>query len=258
VAFEATIPEELGRALTVFGQGSDLLTELPADSWFALGQANFGKLLDFYVDAFAGVAGGRDAMAQQFRAATGLDLQKDVIDWMGDFGFFVRGTRVRELDGALVIETSDEAASKRFIDALERLAKSQADPGARIGPLTAPGGGHGFTGTDVGVAKPIHVFQRDGRVVFAYGDAAARDAIGAGEKLGDSPDFTAARDSLGDYDVSFYLLVQPILALAEAEGSHSDADYQAAKPYLEAISALVGGTSGDGDDLKSALKAVVK
>jgi hypothetical protein len=258
VVFEATIPEELGRALTLFGQGSELLTEMPADSWLALGQSEFGKLLDFYVDAFAGAAGGRDAIAQQLRAATGLDLQKDVIDWMGDFGFFVRGTSVSELDGALVIETSDESASRRFIDALERLARSQAEPGARIGPLTAPGGGDGFTGTDPGVAKPIHVFQRDGRVVFAYGDAAARDAVDAGEKLGDSQEFTATRDSLGDYDVSFYLVMQPILELAESEGSDTNSDYQAAKPYLDVISALVGGTSGDGDDLKSALKVVVK
>jgi hypothetical protein len=181
-----------------------------------------------------------------------------VIDWMGDFGFFVRGTSVSELDGALVIETSDESASRRFIDALERLARSQAEPGARIGSLTAPGGGDGFTGTDPGVAKPIHVFQRDGRVVFAYGDAAARDAVDAGEKLGDSQEFTATRDSLGDYDVSFYLVMQPILELAESEGSDTDSDYQAAKPYLDVISALVGGTSGDGDDLKSALKVVVK
>jgi Protein of unknown function (DUF3352) len=258
VLLEATIPEELRRALTFFGQGSDLLTDMPADSWLALGQSDFGKLLDFYVEAFAGAAGGRDAIAQQFRAATGLDLQKDVIDWMGDFGLFVRGTSVSELDGALVIETSDEAASKRFIDALERLARSQADGEARIGPLTAPGGGDGFTGTDAGVPKPIHVFQRDGRVVFAYGDAAARDAVDAADKLGDSQEFTATRDSLGDYDVSFYLLMQPILALAESTGSDTDADYQAAKPYLEAISAMVGGTSGDGDDLKSALKVVVK
>ena len=36
--------------------------------------------------------GGRDAIEQQLKAATGLDLQEDVIAWMGDFGVFVRGT----------------------------------------------------------------------------------------------------------------------------------------------------------------------
>jgi hypothetical protein len=30
------------------------------------------------------------------------------------------------------------------------------------------------------------------------------------------------------------------------------------KPYLEPLSALVAGTSGDGDDMRSAVKLVVK
>ena len=258
VLVESTVSEDLGRVMTLFGQGSDLLTEMPADSWLALGQTDFGKLLDFYVDAFAGAAGGRDVVAQQLRAATGLDLQKDVIDWMGDFGVFVRGTSVSDLDGALVIETSDEAASARFIAALERLAKSQASGGARIGPLTAPGGGKGFTGVDPDVPKPIHVFQKDGRVVFAYGDAAAKAAVDPADKLGDSAEFAATRDSLGNYDVSVYMLMQPILELAESAGLAGDSGWQSAKPYLEPISALVGGTSGDADDFKTALKVVVK
>jgi Protein of unknown function (DUF3352) len=258
VLVEANVPEEIGKALTFFGQGSELLPDLPADSWLALAQTDFGKLLDFYIEAFAGVAGGRDAIEQQFLAATGLDLQKDVIDWMGDFGVFVRGTSVPALDGALVVETKDEAASNRFIDALERLARTQAQGEVQIGPLSAPGGGEGFTARGEGVEKPIHVFQRDGRVVFAYGDAAARDAVDAADKLGDSPEFTATRDSLGDYDVSLYVLMQPILALSESAGLDTDEGYQDAKPYLEAISALVAGTSGNGDDLKTALKVVVK
>ena len=54
------------------------------------------------------------------------------------------------------------------------------------------------------------------------------------------------------------MLMQPIIQLADSAGASSDSDWQSAKPYLEAISALVGGTSGDGDDLKSAFKVVVK
>ena len=257
VVFEGTVPEDLGRA-SFFGQASEVVTELPGDSWLALGQSDFGKLLDYYVEAFAGVAGGRDAIEQQFTAATGLDLQKDVLDWMGDFGIFVRGRSVPELDGALVVETNDEAASGRFITALERLAKTQGQGEVQIGPLAASGGGEGFTAEGAGVPKPIHVFQRDGRVVFAYGDAAASDAVGAGDTLGDSPDYRAASESLGDYDVSFYLLMQPIFDLVDSTESAGDPDWQKAKPYLEPLSALVAGTSGDGDSLRSALKLIVK
>ena len=259
VSFESAITEELATTFGVLGHGSELLNGLPADSWAAVAQNDFAHLLDYFVDAFAGVAGGRDAIEQQFRAATGLDLQKDVLDWMGDFGVFVRGKTVSELNGALIVETKDEAASGRFIEALERLARNQADsPGDSVGPLSAPGGGRGFTLSSADVPKPIHVLQRNGRVVFAYGDAAAQDGVDAGDKLGDSPDFSAAHDSLGDYDVSFYVLVKPILDLVDSTEAGSDPDWQKAKPYLEPLSALVAGTSGDGDDLKSVFKLVVK
>ena len=259
VAIESTIGEEAARSFGVLGHGSELLGELPADSWAAFAQNDFGKLLDSYVDAFAGVAGGRDAVRQQLQAATGLDLQKDVLDWMGDFGVFVRGKTLSELNGALIVETNDESASARFIAALERLAKGQADnPGDSVGPLRAPGGGKGFTVSSPDVPKPIHVFQRNGRVVFAYGDDAAKDGAEASDKLADSPDFSAASDSLGDYDVSFYALMQPIFDLVDSTDAASDPDWQKAKPYLEPLSALVAGTSGDGSDLKSAVKLIVK
>jgi hypothetical protein len=257
VVFEGTVPADVGRA-SLFGQASDLVTELPGDSWVAVAQTDLGKVLSVYVDAFAGAAGGRDAIDQQFKAATGLELQKDVLDWMGDFGVFVRGKSVAELDGALIVETSDEAASGRFIAALERLGRTQGQGAVRIGPLSAPGGGTGFTVQSANIPKPVHVFQKSGRVVFAYGDAAAADAIDPANKLGDSPDFAAATDSLGAYDVSFYLLLGPILDLADSTSVAADADWQKAKPYLEPLSALVGGSSGDGDSMRSAVKLIVK
>ena len=257
VTFEGTVPEAIGRA-SLFGEASDMVEDLPGDSWLGMAQTDFGKLIDFYVDAFAGINGGRDTIEQQLKAATGLDLQKDVIDWMGDFGVFVRGTSVSELNGALIVETNDEAASGRFISALERLAKTQGQGELRISPLSAPDGGDGFTASEASIPKPIHVFQKDGKVVFAYGDAAASDAVSPADTLGDSADYTAAHDSLGDYDISFFLLTQPILDLVESTDVATDADWQKAKPYLEPLNALVGGTSGDGDSLRSAVKLIVK
>ena len=254
VTFEGKVPKETVQTFGFVGKGSDLLDELPGDSWVAMAQTDFGNLIDFYVDVFGGVAGGRDAIEQQFHAATGLDLQKDVIAWMGDFGIFVRGTSLSDLDGALIIETTDEAASGRFIDTVARLARQQ---GARSGVKVAPRG-DGYAISSPSIPKPIEFFQRDGRVVIAYGVKAAKDAIDPGEKLGDNPDFTSARDSLGDYDVSFYVLMQPIFDLIDSTGAASDADWQDAKPYLEPLNALVAGTSGEGDDLKSAVKLIVK
>jgi hypothetical protein len=260
VLVQWTASAGLARSFGLPGGASELISELPADAWAAFAQGDFGKVLDNFADSFGAQVGGRDAIEQQLKAATGLDLQRDVLDWMGDFAVFVRGRTVSQLDGALVIQTKDEAASGRFIDALERLARNQAaGPGDRVAPLQAPGGGKGFTLSSNDVPKPIHVLQRNGRVVFAYGDAAARDGAEAGDKLGDSPDFSATRDSLGgDYTVSFYVLTQPIWDLVESTDSANDPDWQKAKPYLEPLKALVGGTSGEGDDVTQAVKLIIK
>ena len=167
------------------------------------------------MDAFASVAGGRDAIEGQFKAATGLDLQQDVLSWMGDFGIFVRGKPGEPRRRARGADLR-RGESVRFLAALARLAKTQADSPATGSAAQRAGGGKGFTLVSPDIPKPIHAFVRDGKLVFAYGDAAAKDAVNPADKLGDSPDFTSVKDSLGDYDVSMYVLVKPILDLVDS------------------------------------------
>jgi uncharacterized protein DUF3352 len=252
VVAEGSVPPDLAKSFAFFGEGSEVLGDVPADSWLALGQKDLGKLIDFYADVFAGVAGGRDAVEGQFKAATGLDLQQDVLSWMGDFAIFMRGTNLGNLDGALEVQTSDEAKSERVLAAIARLVRTQSNGDTQIRPRSG-----GFTVRLANVPKPIHAFVQDGKVVVAYGDAAAKDAVSGGDRLSDSPGFTAVKDSLGDYDVSFVVLVEPILKLVDTVAG-DDADWQDARPYLEPLSGLVAGTSGSGDDIESAFKLVVK
>jgi hypothetical protein len=101
------------------------------------------------------------------------------------------------------------------------------------------------------------VFQRDDRVVVAYGDAAAADALAPTDRLGDSPEFSDAAQSIDGYAVNFYLAVAPVLELADSQAG-GDPSWQSAKPYLEPLQALVSGTSGDSDELRSAFKILVE
>jgi Protein of unknown function (DUF3352) len=259
VLFEATVPASLAAGFPVVGEGSGGVGELPGDSWLALAQPDLGKTVESYIGLIAGAVGGRDVIEQQLRSSTGLDLEEDVISWMGDWSLFMRGTGIDNLNGAVVVETSDEEASGRFIDALARLARRTAGPQLTVGPVDVPGGGEGVTMRSRNYPEPIHLFQRDGRVVAAFGDAAANDAIDPAESLAGSPDFTQAEEALGgDYSASFFLAFEPILALAENEGAATDEDYQKAKPYLEPLGALVGGATEDGDKLRSAFALTVK
>ena len=251
VRLEATLPESLSSAFPILGDSGGRAADLPADSWLALAQPDLGKTISYFVDAFGSLAGGRDALAQQLKAATGLDLEQDVISWMGDWSLFVRGTSVAELSGALVVETTDEAASRRFIDAVARLAgKSDANLTERPG---------GYTLRTPSVPEPIHLFQRDGKVVLAYGDSAAADAFDPAEKLGDTQAYKDAQEALGgDYDLSFYLGFDRILALVDSTGAGDAEGWLKIKPYLEPLGALVVGTKKDGDKLRSAFGLTVR
>jgi Protein of unknown function (DUF3352) len=259
VRLEATLPESLSSAVPILGASGGHAAELPADSWIALAQPDLGKTISYFVDAFGSLAGGRDALAQQLKAATGLDLDKDVISWMGDWSLFVRGTSVAELNGALVVETTDEAASRRFIEAVARLARKSLEGSDTVGPLEVPGGGEGVTLHTPDVPQPIHLFQRDGKVVLAYGDAAAADALSPAEKLGDTQGYKDAQEALGgDYDLSFYLAFEPILKLVDSTGAGDDEGWQKVKPYLEPLGALVVGAQKDGDKVRSAFGITVR
>jgi hypothetical protein len=251
VRLEATLPESLTSAFPILGDSGGRAADLPADSWLAIAQPDLGKTISYFVDAFGGLVGGRDMLAQQLKAATGLDLDKDVISWMGDWSLFVRGESVAELNGALVVETSDEAASARFIDAVARLArKSNAH-------VTDTDGGVTLSSPDV--PEPIHLFQRDGKVVLAYGDSAAADALDPGETLGDTQAYKDAEEALGgDYDLSFYLGFEPILALVDSTGAGDDEGWQKVKPYLEPLGAVVVGAQKDGDKVRTAFGVTVR
>ena len=252
VRLEATLPESLSSALPILGDSGGAAAQLPADSWIALAQPDLGRTISYFVDAFGGLAGGRGALAQQLKAATGLDLDKDVIAWMGDWSLFVRGTSVDELNGALVVETTDEAASGRFIAAVGRLA-------GKSGEVHVTGGGSNLTLSAPSIPEPVHLFQRDGKVVLAYGDAAAHDALDPGQTLGDTEAYKDAQEALGgDYDLSFYLGFEPIVSLVDSSGAGDDEGWQKIKPYLEPLGALVVGARKDGDKLHSAVGITVK
>jgi hypothetical protein len=257
VRLEGTVPATLMTGFPVVAEGSGTAGDLPADSWLAIAQPDLGETMRGYLDLAGSGAGGRAAVLQQLEAFTGLNFERDVVSWMGDWGAFVRGRSVADLEGAVVIETTDEAASGRFIEAIGRLARRGG--GIQISPLELGGGGEGITARGGDLDKPVHLFQRDGKVVAAYGDAAAEDAIDPAETLADSPTFTQAEDALGDdYPISFFLAIEPILALADSEGASSDEDWQEVKPYLEPLGALASGARKDGDDLRSAFGLTVK
>ena len=238
-----------GLPVSTLGAGAAIVSELPDDAWLAFGAPEVGDTASEVLDALEEGGGpSRDTIASGLEAQTGLDLDRDLLGWMGDLGVFVRGTALLDLGGAVVIETTDPAASGRALQAVERLLR--ADGEVTVGAPSVGGIDEGFSATGPGAPQAVQVVQADGRVVAAYGEPATTDGLDPQRTLADDPEFTAAAERLGnDYELSTFVEVAPIIELASNFGAESDPGFTEAKPYLERFSHIAAGTREEGDSL---------
>jgi uncharacterized protein DUF3352 len=220
-----------------------LVQELPADAWVAGGAADLGEGLRATLDRVAG-AFGAVALRREFQRDTGLDLDRDLLDWIGHAAFFVRGSTPSTVDGGLVVQPRDEEratdAFGRIVGALQRAASV---PGR---PVDLPGAEQAFVFNDTTVSKPIVFARGSGLVVLAFGVAAAEAALGSGERLGDTDAYAEAEELVG-MEPSLMLSMPAVLELADAAGATGEPDFTEIRPYLDTLSVIAAGGTQDGD-----------
>jgi hypothetical protein len=244
VAVRGDSLKEMGPLAAGWGGGStDLVKELPGDAWAAFGTPKYGETLKQTLNAYAGMLGG-PAMKQQLKNQYGIDIDADVLDWIGDVAFFVRGDTLRSLDGAAVIQVTDSGKAERGFTKLVGLL--QAAGGVTARPVDVDGADTAFSVSSPNLPKPIVLARSSERVVIAYGGDAAKAAFSPSSKFGDSELYGAATDALGDVDPALLLSMPAVVKLVEASGS-ADAEFQRAKPYLDAYDVIAYGVEG-GDD----------
>jgi hypothetical protein len=229
---------------------TDLLTSLPGDAWLAFAATGIGDQISSSLDQFkAGFEAGLQEQApgladeidpeQVFQEATGLNLEED-LGWIGDVGGFIEGTQIIGLGGGLVITTDDQGAAE------DAVAKVQSALSRSRSVSVTPN----QSGFDVEAKRaPIgaHVAVEDGKVIVAAGADTVDDVLSPSEALGDSDTFQAAEDDLDDgLTPGFFVNFAPILDLIDSTGE-SDPDLEAARPYLNALDFLIGGSDLDGE-----------
>ncbi len=229
---------------------TDLVTTFPADSWLAFAASDVGdqianSIAQFkagfeagFKDAAPGISAGVDPI-QMFQDATGLNLEQDLA-WIGDVGGFVEGTSIFGLGGGMVVTTDDQQAAE------DAVAKLQQAIGKSRGLKVAPSQ-DGFDIQAQGAPLGAQVAVEDDKVVAAAGADTVDDVLSPSEKLGDSDTFQAAEDDLGNgLTPSFFINFAPILDLVDSTGQ-SDPEIESARPYLNALDFLIGGSKVDGE-----------
>jgi Protein of unknown function (DUF3352) len=235
---------------------TDLLSSLPADAWLAFAAGGVGDQISSSIAQFkAGLKAGLKQTApnvaaevdpiQAFQDATGLNLEEDVT-WIGDVGGFIQGTSIFGLGGGLVITTDDPKAAEGAV------AKLQGALGKTRGVKVAPSS-DGFDIQAQGSPLGAEVAVQDDKVVIAAGADSASDVLSPSDELGDSDTFQAAKDALGNgLTPGVFVNFGPIMDLIDSTGE-SDPEIDSARPYLNALDFLIGGSKVDGDRSVSGL-----
>jgi hypothetical protein len=155
----------------------------------------------------------------------------------------MRGTSVLGIGGAVILETSDEAASAKTLDEL-RSALSTVSA-VRVAPLDQSGE-QGFSLSPASVPVEFQFVQKDGKVVVGLGSDSVDQAFSPSSTLGDSDRFGQATGGLGDYEPVMFIDFGPLFQLVDGiPDTADDPDYQRAKPYLDHLDYLAVGSRSE-------------
>jgi hypothetical protein len=206
---------------------ASIIESLPGDAWAALGLGDVGGTLKRAIDQFAsgGIGGGVvQTLERQLRAATGLDVNRDIIAAIGDVGLFASGTNVLQAGGGAVIKSPDPSAARRLVTKIGALiARQGRRSGVSVG-RAAIAGARGIRILSRRLPGAINVVTRGNRLVAAYGDAATRSALSSASTLGASPDFQQASATLGGGATpAVYVAFGPIAQLVSGSGGSAEA-----------------------------------
>ena len=228
-----------------------LVRELPADAWVAGGTADAGAALRSAIDGVAGAFGGI-AVRRQLQRESGLDLDRDLLDWIGDTAFFVRGATPVAMEAGLVIQPSDESraadAFGRLVGAIQRALEVDARP------VDISGADQAFALRNAAAPRPIVLARGAGLVVATFGLDAAEAALAPGDRLGDTEEYAEAEALVG-MEPSLLVSMPDVLELADAAGAGGEPDFIEIRPYLEAVGVIAAGAAADGEGATSRVAA---
>ena len=236
------------------GGAGSLVREAPAGSWAVLGTADLGKTAKGIFDAAVGGLGGA-FLNGSLQSELGIDLDKDVFGWIGDTSVFVRGGDLAHLDGAVVMQVTDEAAARQAVPKLVGLARQRG--GVAVQPVKVRGADLAFAGRIEGAPAPAVVALGHGRAVVALGTAAAADGLSPDRTIDDSGLYDRAKSAADGLDPGL-ILDGPSVVRLIAAGAGGDPDFAKAKPYLDLIDLLAFGAGVDGDDVRARMAVTLR
>jgi len=238
------------------GGAAKTLAGLPADSVVAFGFGPIGARSKPGIARLNQLGGVYGTILGQFKVITGLDLQNDVLSWMGKGGFFVRGAGLADVGGALVVESTNPGKTATFVSRIQALVQRfGATSGLRVSSFSGAGA-KGFQVKTSRLPFPIIVAAGAGKFVIAVGEKSLAAALHPASTLADNAQFKDTAAKLGAAPV-FYADVRTIVSFAQLAAGNSPS-FAKAKRYLDAFTGIAAGARQEAGVTKGALVIAVK
>ncbi|HLM50098.1 MAG TPA: DUF3352 domain-containing protein [Solirubrobacteraceae bacterium] len=197
---------------------ADVVAGQPADAWLAAGVPALGRQLQQALARFAAAApGAPETLEGAVRDATGLDVERDLLGWVGDVGVFGIGRSILDFGGGVRIASTTPTGAARFVARLEALARGLQRRARAAGTpeavqVDAVAGG--FQLRTPQLPLPLGVTSQRGGVTIGIGAAPA-----PATRLQGTPLYRQAAAALGGgVRPSFLLELGPALAALRASG----------------------------------------
>jgi Protein of unknown function (DUF3352) len=243
------LSSDLGGQEAPTGDASELLGELPANAFAAVGTSGFGEQLQEAIDSLdeEGVPGTIPPnQLKKGMKQFGIDLEA-IAGSLQAGALFASGADESSLGGALVFSTKGDEAEEAMAKVGVLLRRVRIEG---VTALSDKYSGFSIRSDQLG-DKPLVVAAKQGRLAIGYGVpqtvAGLTSGSGNGKTLADLPAFEDAIASLGDTPISGFADGPGALRLADALIPNSDEGFEKAKKYLKNIAFLALGSATQGE-----------
>lgn len=232
---------------------AQVVSGLPGGSWLAYGigdvSSSFGQ----------GAAGLRALAALGAKVKIGsfslegvfapfsspsIDLNRDILSWMGGAGVFVSGNGLLNLQAGVVIASKDPSRSRA---AVGKLAAAYRQAGDETSPTTIPGAEEAVTVKITGFPVVVAIGASESKFAIGLGPASVQEALNPSATLSSSANYQTASTTLG-HGLKPSLLVEfpTLVSLIETLGLGQSEGISTTLPYLQSLGTL---TAGGGESL---------
>ena len=238
--------------------GAQVLSGLPGSAWLAIGIGDLGKTfagntqgLHALASLASGVSLGNISLGAAFAplSSHALDVQRDLLSWMGATGVYVSGSSVLNLQAAVVIASKNPARSRA---AVATLAQAYREAGGQTSPTSVPG-----TETAVTVKLPnfpltLTLAYGQGKFVAGIGPSSVQEALSPQSTLAGTPNYNAAASALGQgIQPSALVEVHTLSGLIESLGLNETPGFSG---FASAVAPLSAIALGGGESLPGGVK----